>query len=145
MSPSSGLAALNAGVKLPSDAITLVYRSDSSGTTAGFTYYLAEVDPERGAAEAWFVDDIQAAMRHWYEHSGVGPFYYGTRNTLDIVHRGRPQKLDFSGAIAQAGPIQIELLTQYDAAPSAFKRAMMPASSESTRLILMPVALVKSL
>jgi phosphate transport system substrate-binding protein len=42
------IAALNAGVKLPSDAITLVYRSDSSGTTAGFTYYLAEVDPEFG-------------------------------------------------------------------------------------------------
>jgi phosphate transport system substrate-binding protein len=40
------IAALNAGVKLPSDPITLVYRSDSSGTTAGFTYYLAEVDPE---------------------------------------------------------------------------------------------------
>lgn len=40
------IAALNAGVKLPSDAITLVYRSDSSGTTAGFTYYLAEMDPE---------------------------------------------------------------------------------------------------
>lgn len=40
------IAALNAGVKLPSDAITLVYRSDSSGTTAGFTYYLAEIDPD---------------------------------------------------------------------------------------------------
>ena len=40
------IAALNAGVKLPADAITLVYRSDSSGTTAGFTGYLAEVDPE---------------------------------------------------------------------------------------------------
>ena len=40
------IAALNAGVTLPSTAITLVYRSDSSGTTAGFTYYLAEVDPD---------------------------------------------------------------------------------------------------
>lgn len=40
------IAALNPGVKLPSDAITLVYRSDSSGTTAGFTHYLAEVDPD---------------------------------------------------------------------------------------------------
>jgi hypothetical protein len=76
---------------------------------------------------AWFVDDIHAAMRHWVEHSGVGPFYYGTRNTLDITHRGMPQKLDFSGAIAQAGPIQIELLTQYDAAPSAFRDVFAPA------------------
>ncbi len=37
------IAGLNAGVKLPSTAITLVYRSDSSGTTAGFTDYLAQV------------------------------------------------------------------------------------------------------
>src|SRR5690606_10421977 len=37
------IASLNPGVKLPSSAITLVYRSDSSGTTAGFTDYLAQV------------------------------------------------------------------------------------------------------
>jgi phosphate transport system substrate-binding protein len=40
------IAALNAGVKLPATAITLVYRSDSSGTTAVFTDYLAEASPE---------------------------------------------------------------------------------------------------
>ncbi len=37
------IASLNPGVKLPSSAITLVYRSDSSGTTAAFTDYLAQV------------------------------------------------------------------------------------------------------
>ncbi|MFP5405501.1 MAG: phosphate ABC transporter substrate-binding protein PstS, partial [Gammaproteobacteria bacterium] len=40
------IAALNPDVKLPSTAVTLVYRSDSSGTTAGFTSYLASVSPE---------------------------------------------------------------------------------------------------
>jgi phosphate transport system substrate-binding protein len=40
------IAALNPDVKLPSTAVTLVYRSDSSGTTAGFTSYLAAVSPE---------------------------------------------------------------------------------------------------
>ncbi len=40
------IAQLNAGVPLPATAITLVYRSDSSGTTAGFTDYLAQVSPE---------------------------------------------------------------------------------------------------
>jgi phosphate transport system substrate-binding protein len=40
------IAALNPGVTLPSTAVTLVYRSDSSGTTAGFTDYLARVSPE---------------------------------------------------------------------------------------------------
>jgi phosphate transport system substrate-binding protein len=40
------IAALNPGLALPSTAVTLVYRSDSSGTTAGFTNYLAQVSPE---------------------------------------------------------------------------------------------------
>jgi phosphate transport system substrate-binding protein len=37
---------LNPGVTLPSTAITVIHRSDSSGTTAGFTGFLAAVDPE---------------------------------------------------------------------------------------------------
>ncbi len=40
------IAALNPGVKLPSTPITVIHRSDSSGTTSGFTSYLSEVDPE---------------------------------------------------------------------------------------------------
>jgi phosphate transport system substrate-binding protein len=40
------IKALNPGVTLPSTAITVVHRSDSSGTTAGFTAFLAAVDPE---------------------------------------------------------------------------------------------------
>ncbi len=43
---SPEIAALNPGVKLPSTPITVVHRSDSSGTTAGFTGFLAAVDPE---------------------------------------------------------------------------------------------------
>jgi phosphate transport system substrate-binding protein len=40
------IAALNPGVKLPSTAVTVIHRSDSSGTTSGFTSFLSEVDPE---------------------------------------------------------------------------------------------------
>jgi phosphate transport system substrate-binding protein len=40
------IAALNPGVSLPSTPITVVHRSDSSGTTSGFTGFLASVDPE---------------------------------------------------------------------------------------------------
>jgi phosphate transport system substrate-binding protein len=40
------IKALNSGVSLPSTAITVIHRSDSSGTTAGFTGFLASVDPE---------------------------------------------------------------------------------------------------
>jgi len=39
------IAADNPGVTLPSTSITVVHRSDSSGTTANFTKYLTLVDP----------------------------------------------------------------------------------------------------
>jgi phosphate transport system substrate-binding protein len=40
------IAALNAGATLPSTAITVVHRSDSSGTTNAFTTYLDTVSPD---------------------------------------------------------------------------------------------------
>ena len=39
------IAKLNPGVKLPKQAIAIVHRSDGSGTTFNFAYYLAEVSP----------------------------------------------------------------------------------------------------
>jgi phosphate transport system substrate-binding protein len=40
------ITGLNPGRTLPGTAITVVHRSDSSGTTAGFTGFLASADPE---------------------------------------------------------------------------------------------------
>jgi phosphate transport system substrate-binding protein len=40
------IAALNAGVTLPDQAIAVVHRSDGSGTTFNFTYYLADVSAD---------------------------------------------------------------------------------------------------
>lgn len=42
----AAIAKLNPTVKLPSTAIAVVHRSDGSGTTFNFSYYLAEVSPE---------------------------------------------------------------------------------------------------
>ncbi len=39
------IKSLNPGLSLPSTSITVVHRSDSSGTTNGFTTYLSDVDP----------------------------------------------------------------------------------------------------
>jgi phosphate transport system substrate-binding protein len=41
----AAIKALNPGVSLPSTSITVVHRSDSSGTTKGFTTYLSDVSP----------------------------------------------------------------------------------------------------
>ena len=40
------IAAVNAGVKLPEGRITIVHRSDGSGTTFNFVNYLSKVSPE---------------------------------------------------------------------------------------------------
>jgi len=40
------IAKLNAGVKLPKQAIAIVHRSDGSGTTYNFAYYLGEVSAD---------------------------------------------------------------------------------------------------
>jgi phosphate transport system substrate-binding protein len=40
------IAAVNPGLQLPDLAIAPIYRSDGSGTTYNFTYYLAAVQPE---------------------------------------------------------------------------------------------------
>src|ERR1700761_4142777 len=42
---NSAITALNPGVSLPSTNITVIHRSDSSGTTDGFTTYLSDVSP----------------------------------------------------------------------------------------------------
>jgi phosphate transport system substrate-binding protein len=42
---NSAITKLNPGVKLPNLAISPVYRSDSSGTTADFTQFLTDVSP----------------------------------------------------------------------------------------------------
>ncbi len=40
------IKALNPGVSLPSTAITVVHRSDSSGTTKAFTTFLEDYSPD---------------------------------------------------------------------------------------------------
>jgi phosphate transport system substrate-binding protein len=40
------IAKLNPGVKLPAEDISVVYRSDGSGTTAVFTEYLSKISPK---------------------------------------------------------------------------------------------------
>ena len=43
------IAALNAGLKLPAGKITVVHRSDGSGTSFNFTNFLSKVSPEWAA------------------------------------------------------------------------------------------------
>lgn len=81
---------------------------------------------------AWVVADVEAAMRHWVETLGVGPFFVGDYTALltDTSYRGQPSPLSMKIAIAQAGSLQIELIEPLGDAPSAY-RDMVPAGSEA--------------
>jgi phosphate transport system substrate-binding protein len=54
-----GIVALNSGVQLPDSKITVVHRSDGSGTTFNFVNFLSKVSPEwqttvgEGTAVKW--------------------------------------------------------------------------------------------
>lgn len=71
----------------------------------------------------YVVPDVHAAMRHWIEGPGIGPFYYIDDATVTgNTFRGSPSPCPrVSIGLAQHGPVQIELIQQHDEAPSAFR------------------------
>ena len=71
---------------------------------------------------SWVVRDLEEAALRWHRTMGIGPFIMNRHIPItDGVHRGRAQKTDFSTAIAQAGPVQIELVQQHDDSPSCYR------------------------
>jgi hypothetical protein len=69
----------------------------------------------------YVVRDIQAAMKHWIEVMGVGPWYYMDRVKTDwFRHRGQDSSVEMSIALANSGDLQIELIQQRNAAPSMY-------------------------
>jgi len=79
---------------------------------------------------SWVVRDLEEAALRWHRTMGVGPFILNRHIPItEGVHRGRAQKTDFSTAIAQAGPVQIELVEQHDDSPSCY-RDMIAAGAE---------------
>ena len=61
---------------------------------------------------AWVVDDVEAACLKWVEQMGVGPFFVTDYDNVfeQVSYRGEPAKLDMIVAIAQAGPVQVEII-----------------------------------
>ncbi len=70
----------------------------------------------------YVVRDIEAALRHWTQVLGVGPFFHFERAPLeDFRYRGEPSPLEVSIALANSGPLQIELIQQRNDAPSTYR------------------------
>jgi Glyoxalase/Bleomycin resistance protein/Dioxygenase superfamily len=69
---------------------------------------------------AWIVADLDTAIRHWVAQ-GVGPFFTFRNFSMEFSYRGRPSRTELSFGLAQAGPMQIELICQHDDQSSAYR------------------------
>jgi len=67
------------------------------------------------------VDDLVAAAMRWARVMGVGPFHVLPRRDIPCVLRGVESSLDAQQAIAQAGPVQIELIQEFGDRPSIYR------------------------
>jgi len=89
---------LNLGLKLPQGEITVVYRSDGSGTTAIFTHYLAEICPDwktkvgEGKAVKFPVgiggkgnEGVANYVKRTKNAIGYVEFVYAKQNKLDYI------------------------------------------------------------
>ena len=100
---------LNPNVKLPSDAIAVVRRSDGSGTTFNFTNYLSKVSADwkskigEGTAVEWPVG-VGAKG-----NEGVSGNISQTKNSIGYVEYAyaKQNKLTYTGLVNKAGkPVQ---------------------------------------
>lgn len=70
----------------------------------------------------YVVDDIEAAMRYWTETLGVGPFFYNDRVPIvNYRYRGQGYEPHNSVALANSGPLQIELIQTRNDVPSMYR------------------------
>jgi len=70
----------------------------------------------------YVVRDIQAAMRHWTETLGVGPFFYVKVAPIESFHyMGKPSGCQCAIALANSGDLQIELIQQLNDEPSMYR------------------------
>jgi hypothetical protein len=70
----------------------------------------------------YVVRDIRAAMDHWVNVMGVGPWFYIERVKTDYFrHRGHDSNAEMSIALANSGDLQLELIQQRNDAPSMYK------------------------
>jgi phosphate transport system substrate-binding protein len=111
---------LNPNVKLPSDAITVVRRSDGSGTTFNFTNYLAKASADwkskigEGTAVEWPVG-VGAKG-----NEGVSGNISQTKNSIGYVEYAyaKQNKLTYTGLVNKAGKTVQPTVEAFQAAAS---------------------------
>jgi len=116
------IAALNPGIALPSAKITVVHRSDGSGTTFNFSNYLSKVSPDwkskvgEGTAVKWPVgiggkgnEGVSAYVKQIPNSIGYVEYAYAVQNKLGYARMKNaagkvvsPETASFQAAAATA-------------------------------------------
>lgn len=88
---------------------------------------------------AYHVADLDEAITRWHALWGIGPFIVRRHIVLPQVrYRGQPAELDISAAYVQSGDLQIELVTQHNDAPSAFRDSFAPMEEGLHHVAVVP-------
>ncbi len=70
----------------------------------------------------YVVTDIEAAMDYWSRVLGIGPWFYNPRVPIvNYTYRGKPYEVHNSVALANSGPLQMELIQTRNDAPSMYR------------------------
>ena len=70
----------------------------------------------------YVVPDIEAAMDYWSRVLGVGPFFYNPKVPIkNYRYKGETYEPHNSVALANSGPLQIELIQCRNTVPSMYK------------------------
>jgi hypothetical protein len=69
----------------------------------------------------FLVDDLLAAAESWSRVFGIGPFHVLPVVDQHTTFRGEPATVTLQVAVAQAGPVQIELVQQHCDRPSIYR------------------------
>lgn len=67
------------------------------------------------------VDDLIGTAERWARVHGIGPFHVLPRMQIHCTYRGAESGLELQIALAQAGPVQIELIEQMCDRPSIYR------------------------
>ncbi|MFT0548733.1 VOC family protein [Allopusillimonas ginsengisoli] len=70
----------------------------------------------------YVVTDIEAAMDYWSKTLGVGPWYYNPRVPIEnYQYKGQAYEPHNSVALANSGPLQVELIQTRNDVPSMYR------------------------
>jgi phosphate transport system substrate-binding protein len=117
------IKALNPGMSLPSSSITVVHRSDSSGTTDGFTKFLSAVSPEWKSAVGHGKDVKWPTGTGGKGNSGVAAAVKQTPGAVGYVEQAYALENGFTFASVKnsGGQFILPTITNTSAAASGIK------------------------